>query len=823
MTAQPVALGLHQIIIEPKKMTIAMYRNSCCPATVTAVAVLFCLLRAPIASGQGVTDTLALEEGAAPGGGTYEDLSLVKLNDLGQVAFQSYTNVIFTNGGVFRAQRGSFAVPIVRTGESAGNGTFDQFDFSDLNNAGQVVFWANLAGTTGGGADDVGIFFGSGGAVTEVTRTGVPLSFSNSPSEETGHTLDTLGHLPFLEGPTINDSGQVAFKGHVNAREPIVGGSVPVSYNAVLRSNTNGTKTLISSEGDPAPLAGGGSSGTLNQYVARPLSVNPTTLINNSGRVLYRATIDGPTSEGLFWGNVSSLPFSSGTQRAVARDGQTLFPGAPGTIKVTWGTLPDLLRFAVDMNDVGEVAFSAELNPVNGIIPPDWRVYRWSSQDAGQAGAHGLTEIAHMGQMSPDGNGTLGAANPNNIQINEQGQVSFWSYVTSTAFGVDDRVVFRGDGQTLTPIARRGQLTPDGEFRYRQFADTAINDAGQVVFSALLADPNDENQFAGVGVFLGDGVEVIEVMRPGRMLAGSFVTHVGWIPEDGVNELGQVAYIGNRANNVDGVFLFTLEDIHWRTAGDGNWDDSPNWTVSTQPGYVHNVSIDSALTLSVTGPTADVTVHSLSIGDTGGGANQPALNLQAGAILTATDGINLNANATIDFQIGGTDPADFAQLTTGATATLAGTLSASLIGVFNPSANDAFEILTADGGLVGTFDTEELPALAGGLFLDVQYDANAVTLAVEGVVGDYNYDSLVNAADYVVWRNTMGQTGTGLAADGNDNQEVDAGDYDAWRTHFGQTAGSGAAQTAVPEPAAAGLALVGLLGLACRRNRRISW
>jgi GH35 family endo-1,4-beta-xylanase len=71
--------------------------------------------------------------------------------------------------------------------------------------------------------------------------------------------------------------------------------------------------------------------------------------------------------------------------------------------------------------------------------------------------------------------------------------------------------------------------------------------------------------------------------------------------------------------------------------------------------------------------------------------------------------------------------------------------------------------------------------------------------------GDYNGDGTVDAADYVVWRKTLGST-TILAADGNGNQQIDEGDMEVWRTHFGATygAGAGAAHQGfshVPEPA----------------------
>lgn len=52
------------------------------------------------------------------------------------------------------------------------------------------------------------------------------------------------------------------------------------------------------------------------------------------------------------------------------------------------------------------------------------------------------------------------------------------------------------------------------------------------------------------------------------------------------------------------------------------------------------------------------------------------------------------------------------------------------------------------------------------------------------VAGDYNENTVVDAADYVLWRETVGST-TDFRADGDGNNVIDQGDFDYWRARFG--------------------------------------
>lgn len=83
------------------------------------------------------------------------------------------------------------------------------------------------------------------------------------------------------------------------------------------------------------------------------------------------------------------------------------------------------------------------------------------------------------------------------------------------------------------------------------------------------------------------------------------------------------------------------------------------------------------------------------------------------------------------------------------------------------------------------------------------------------LVGDFNADGVVDAADYVVWRDHLG-TSTLLANESASLGVVDQADYDEWRSNLGAvfvSAVSGAATgqvanlAAVPEPSICGLAV----------------
>jgi hypothetical protein len=87
--------------------------------------------------------------------------------------------------------------------------------------------------------------------------------------------------------------------------------------------------------------------------------------------------------------------------------------------------------------------------------------------------------------------------------------------------------------------------------------------------------------------------------------------------------------------------------------------------------------------------------------------------------------------------------------------------------------------------------------------------SNSFAIRLPAMLGDFNGDGGVDAADYVVWRKGNGTPN----------------DYETWRAHFGEAVppGAGASTPAntVPEPASMWLFYCAAIGVAFLQSRRV--
>lgn len=137
--------------------------------------------------------------------------------------------------------------------------------------------------------------------------------------------------------------------------------------------------------------------------------------------------------------------------------------------------------------------------------------------------------------------------------------------------------------------------------------------------------------------------------------------------------------------------------------------------------------------------------------------------------------------------------------------------------------NDRVSTLILDGAQQpnGTYGSSQSGAVNK---LDIYFSGTGIiTVGPPILAGDFNNNGVVDAADYVAWRNSVGQPSQTLP---NDTTGVIVGDaqYNLWRGNFGNTvpapgAGSSLDRAAVPEPSTLALFVFGFMAvLAVKRS-----
>jgi autotransporter-associated beta strand protein len=187
--------------------------------------------------------------------------------------------------------------------------------------------------------------------------------------------------------------------------------------------------------------------------------------------------------------------------------------------------------------------------------------------------------------------------------------------------------------------------------------------------------------------------------------------------------------------------------------------------------------------------------------------------------------VTLSANNFIQnalsIDLGSSSPAAHSKLITTGNLSL-GQLTITLAKGFAPSPG-SYDILDW-GVLASPLPSVNLPPLP--IFLSwntSQLQTTGTLVVLSTLPGDYNDNGFVDAADYTVWRDHLGQSFALPNRSGANTGPIGSADFTFWKSQFGQHAGSGSgALTAVPEPATLWMLLAGIMTVCCGRRASVS-
>jgi T5SS/PEP-CTERM-associated repeat protein len=190
--------------------------------------------------------------------------------------------------------------------------------------------------------------------------------------------------------------------------------------------------------------------------------------------------------------------------------------------------------------------------------------------------------------------------------------------------------------------------------------------------------------------------------------------------------------------------------------------------------------------------------------------NNGDLVVLSGSTLLAIEQLNLSSNQSIvSLNLTADDVfAEAAPIQAAGNINLAGDLTVTLTGGYQPQVGDVFPLLASTTGLVGNFGDENLPTLAEGLDWQIQRTTNSMALLVvdvAGLPGDFNADGKVDGRDLLLWQRTPS-----------------IGDLADWRANYG-TESFVAESLVVPEPTYVVSALSIFVVLGVKRVRNYSF
>ena len=363
--------------------------------------------------------------------------------------------------------------------------------------------------------------------------------------------------------------------------------------------------------------------------------------------------------------------------------------------------------------------------------------------------------------------------------LNESAQIALTASVDDDLF--THKAALRLDGTTVVELARDGDDATNAATSIDNILSTALplNDSGQVAFAALYTQPA---ALSKQGVFRADdsGATLIAPsLLPGSATAATNIRLAA------INNAGKVAFATEFAGSGDLLSGIYLADTGTPTLV------ALEDTVVPGGGKFFRRFLGESISLNNAGQLAFVAELSDSANGPAAGRGLYLYSPLAGLQQIIRTGESFAGGTLAGFGF------------TGAAYSM--TQAADV----NQSPDPNFSGLNGAGQLAFNF------SISGASGIAIWSDPSAP------VLGDYNHNGVVDAADYTVWRNSLGQAGANLVADGNGNNQIDSDDYTVWKSNFGEPGGSGAgasAGAAVPEPTAAVLIILGILAVCCGRR-----
>jgi T5SS/PEP-CTERM-associated repeat protein len=396
----------------------------------------------------------------------------------------------------------------------------------------------------------------------------------------------------------------------------------------------------------------------------------------------------------------------------------------------------------------------------NGTVTITGNGSRWTAQRftlAESSDGTGEIRIENGGELLLNigiGIGTIGGSGYGKATVTGQG--SKWTNSRSGPWEESGTLIIGDGGTGELTIANGGQVS-------NSFGEIAANfsrSTGTVTVTGNGSTwANSHDLYVGRNRFLTgsnyNGTLLVE--------AGGKVTSANGFIGLNANAIGTVAVTGNGSS--------------WTNSGQISIGDGGRGMLRVSDGAVvsaaNGVSVKGGGTIAGNGTILANIVNN-------GGSVSPGSLL---GTLEVNGSYTQDAIGTMEIEIDSFAPGQFDALNVSGSANLAGALHVSLVDTI-PAVGQVFTVFTS-ANLINNGIT--LRGAYARLFeLDVTNSSVAIRVVNAGSPGDFNLDGMVDAADYVVWRDN---SGTQL-------------EYDAWRANFGFALASGAAVvTTVPEPA----------------------